>query len=189
VSKLSGFAAVQSFTRAFRLADGVSPGEYRKESEKRMYDVTIRIIPAVTALTYEHIGPYMKIGRAFDRLHTWFVAHDALNRVARMIALYYDDPMAVPEDQLRSRAGIVLTGGEPLETPFEPVTIHGGTYAVLRHKGPYAELARAYQWLYGEWLPKSGRDAADAPVFEEYLNTPQNAAPSELLTDICLPLQ
>jgi len=38
-------------------------------------------------------------------------------------------------------------------------------------------------------LPKCGREAADAPPLEEYLNTPRDVGPTELLTDICVPLR
>jgi AraC family transcriptional regulator len=59
---------------------------------------------------------------------------------------------------------------------------------VLRFRGPYATMRAAYQWLYGEWLVQSGAQPADAPVFEEYLNSPRDTAPNDLLTDIHLPL-
>ena len=75
-----------------------------------------------------------------------------------------------------------------VEAPLEYAQIAGGQYAVLRHKGPYADMKAAYQWLY-EWLPQSGREAANVPAFEEYLNTPRDTAPAELLTDIFLPLK
>jgi AraC family transcriptional regulator len=42
--------------------------------------------------------------------------------------------------------------------------------------------------LYGTWLVQSVREAADAPVFEEYLNSPKDTAPADLITEICLPL-
>jgi len=35
---------------------------------------------------------------------------------------------------------------------------------------------------------RAGVTAADAPVFEEYLNNPKETAPANLLTDICLPV-
>ena len=35
---------------------------------------------------------------------------------------------------------------------------------------------------YGDWLMRSGREAADAPVFEEYLNNPRDTAPADLPT-------
>ena len=47
----------------------------------------------------------------------------------------------------------------------------------------------AYEWLYGTWLPQSGRDPGDAPCLEEYLNSPRDTAPTELLSDIYLPLR
>ena len=53
--------------------------------------------------------------------------------------------------------------------------------------GPYADMRAAYQWLYGTWLLQSGREIADAPILEEYLNNPRDTPPTELLTDICLP--
>ena len=50
-------------------------------------------------------------------------------------------------------------------------------------------MRAAYEWLYGTWLVQSGREAADAPVFEEYLNSPKTTAPAKLVTEICLPLR
>ena len=64
----------------------------------------------------------------------------------------------------------------------------GGRHAVLVHKGPYAELHKAYNWLFGTWLPASGEEPADRPCFEEYLNDPQQVPPEEWLTAINLPL-
>ncbi|MHC2297411.1 DNA gyrase inhibitor GyrI [Rhizobium mongolense] len=78
-----------------------------------------------------------------------------------------------------------LAGQEP---PFERQTIDGGEYAVLRHNGPYADMHKAYQWLYAEWLPKSGRQIKDSVMFEEYLNNPRDVPPTDLLTDIYMPL-
>lgn len=75
--------------------------------------------------------------------------------------------------------------GQP---PLEPFTLGGGLCAVLRHQGPYATMRAAYQWLYGQWLVQSGFEAADSPVFKEYLNNPRDTPPAQLLSDIYLPL-
>jgi len=40
----------------------------------------------------------------------------------------------------------------------------------------------------GALLRLSGHEAADLPVFEDYLNNPRDTAPADLLTDIYLPL-
>ncbi len=154
-----------------------------------MYDVSIRTFPPRRAVTLEHVGPYMEISRAFDRLSGWLGTRGLFPKVSGMIALYYDDPSVTPADQLHARAGFVLAGDITAEAPVSIIDVPGGDYAVLRHKGAYADMKPAYDWLYGQWLPKSGREPADAPAIEEYLNTPMNAAPTELLTDICIPLR
>jgi AraC family transcriptional regulator len=94
----------------------------------------------------------------------------------------------VPEKHLCSRAGLSLPEGLQAQPPLVPFMLGGGPCAVLRHRGPYATMRAAYQWLYGRWLVQSGLEAADLPVFEEYLNNPRNTAPADLLTDIFLPL-
>jgi AraC family transcriptional regulator len=50
-------------------------------------------------------------------------------------------------------------------------------------------MRAAYDWLFGQWLPSSGREAADAPIFEDYLDSPRDTLPTELRTDIYLPLK
>ena len=60
-----------------------------------------------------------------------------------------------------------------LDGDLRIVEVPGGRHAVLHHRGPYAELNKAYRWLYREWLPKSGEQCADRPIFEEYLNNPR----------------
>jgi AraC family transcriptional regulator len=201
VAEKSGYDSLQSFTRVFKSVYGMPPAQYRKNGshvqfqaqhpgrEPGMYDVTIQAIPGMQALTIRHVGPYMQIGKAFDLLYGRLAACNLLSPGLRTVGIYYDDPAAVAEQELRSRAGVVLTKPMAIEPPLEYADIAAGSYAVLRHKGPYADMKAAYQWLYGVWLAQSGREVADVPVFEEYLNNPRETAPTELLTDICLPLR
>ena len=67
--------------------------------------------------------------------------------------------------------------------------IAGGAYAVTRHVGPYGGFPQTYARLFGEWLPRSGRDARSAPAPEFYRNAPMNTAPQDLITDIYIPLE
>ena len=60
--------------------------------------------------------------------------------------------------------------------------------AAVAHKGPYEELGKTYQQIYGGWLPKSGYHLRDMPAFEQYLNSPQNTKPEDLTTLIHVPL-
>ncbi|MFK3648937.1 GyrI-like domain-containing protein [Lysobacter enzymogenes] len=54
---------------------------------------------------------------------------------------------------------------------------------------PAAAQLRAYDWLFCHWLPASGEEAGDAPVYEEYLNDGRSLPPEQWQTAICLPLK
>jgi AraC family transcriptional regulator len=201
IAQRCGYPNVQSFTRIFSSAYGLSPARYRlqgshtrfrKNSPKGhllMYEVAIKSLPAMRAVTVEHVGSPLEVGRAFDRLFGWLGTRNLIVPGLRSVSIYGDDPSVVPEHQLRILAGVVAEGKLPIDEPLRHTAIAGGSYAVLRHKGPYANMRAAYEWLYGTWLPGSGREAADAPAFEEYLNSPRETAPTELMTEINLPLK
>jgi len=200
VAGKSGYPNLQSFNRIFKSVYGMPPAQYRKDGSHRkfqtlsqgkvgeMYDVTIKEIPKSEAVTVCHQGSYMQVGKAFDRLFGWLAEHELIAPDIRTIGIYYDDPSAVPEADLRARAGALLGKTCKVEAPVEKTVISGGRYAVLTHKGPYADMQAAYDWFFGEWLPQSGKEAANAPVFEEYLNNPRDTAPADLVTEIYMPL-
>jgi AraC family transcriptional regulator len=201
IASKTGYENLQSFTHIFNSVYGMPPAQYRKrgshtrfQPEQReriiaMYEVAIKTVPKMTVLTVEHTGSYMEIGKAFETLYGWMGSRNLIRPDMRSVGIYFDDPTSVPEEQLRSAAGIVANQSFSVESPLKYKEISAGTYAMLQHKGPYADMRAAYLWLYGEWLPKSGREAADAPIFEEYLNSPRDTAPTELMTDIYLPLK
>ncbi len=105
-----------------------------------------------------------------------------------MIGVHYDDPNVVKEPDLRSHAGLIIADSNPLPDTLDDVQLDAGECAVLHYKGPYTAIKVAYDFLYGDWLPKSGREPADAPPYEMYLNDPSQVDESELLTDIVLRL-
>lgn len=199
----AGYGSLAAFSRSFKESYGMTPSDYRKAGSHThfkpsqtaregaaMPDVTIRHIPAARMAVVPHRGSYMEIGKAFETLFGTLGARGLLRPGLCMKGIYYSDPTSVPEAELRSAAGILLPDADfPVAPPLEHAELRGGDYAVLRHKGPYTDMRPAYDWLYGEWLVQSGREAADAPCFEDYLNNPREVAPSELLTDICLPLK
>lgn len=154
-----------------------------------MFDVSIRDLGPLRLAAMPHQGAYLGIGRAFDALFATLGARNLIGPGLRMAAVYPDDPTVVPEPELRAWAGVIVADDFPVADPLQVVAITGGPHAVLRHRGPYPDMKAAYDWLFGEWLVGSGREAADAPVFETYLNSPQDTRPADLLTDIHLPLR
>ena len=68
------------------------------------------------------------------------------------------------------------------------LTLAAGDCAVGVHRGPYQALKGSYQWLFGQWLPSSGREAADVPCYDVYVNDARTTPDAELETHICVPL-
>ena len=201
IATQAGYGSVAAFTRAFGKAYGVSPAAYREQGrvvslsppnkgqEFDMYDVTIREIPPLRLAAINHTGAYMNIGSCFDRLIVWAGPRQLTGPDTRMIGVYYDDPGSVAEEALRSQAAMTIPDDFTPDGEVELVELPGGRAAVIRHTGPYAELERAYSWLYGDWLPTSGETPADTPPYEDYLNDPREVQPSELVTEIIIPLE
>lgn len=204
ITKGSGYGSLSSFTRAFSEAYGMPPARYRDQGSHLQFKLTIenagsnlmnnveiKTLPSIEVLAFPHKGSYMDVGKAFEKLFTWVGIRGLMGPEIRSLGIYIDDPDSVAEVDLNSKACVVLPDMQALdiESPLEKVTLAGGEYAVLRHKGPYAEMRSVYNWLYGQWLPNSGHEVADAPVFEDYLNNPREVAATELLTDIYLPLK
>ncbi|WP_328702875.1 AraC family transcriptional regulator [Arenibaculum pallidiluteum] len=205
IARGAGYGDTVAFTRAFRSAYGVPPAAYRQRRRLAvlhgqeihpMYRVEFREMAPLRLAAIRHVGPYIGIGPCFDRLGAWAEARNITRGDARMVGIYHDDPGSVPAAALRSDAGVTLDAAAEAavaaecadDGPIRLLTLDGGRHAVILHRGPYAELERAYRWLYQDWLPGSGEEAADRPCFEVYLNSPRSLPPADWLTEIHLPL-
>jgi AraC family transcriptional regulator len=190
VADRAGYGSQAAFTRAFRSAYGAPPAAYRASTGAGvLHPVERRESPDVAVLALRHDGAYEEIGTAFERLNATAVGRGWLGPASRYFGLYYADPAAVPAALLRSDACLSAPAGVTGDGDLRPLTIAGGRYAVLLHVGPYAELHAAYTWLYRDWLPASGEETDGRPCVEEYLNDPRRVPPSELRTEIWLPIQ
>lgn len=201
IARRASYGSVAAFTRAFGGVYGVTPARYRQqgrlvmpdtlasEQEIPMQSVSIADRSPIRLAALPHQGSYMEIGTTFERLMAWAAPRGLIGSTTRSFGIYYDDPDAVPAAKLRSEATLSIPDDmTKVDAPARIVTLAGGRHAVLRHKGPYAELESVYRWLYKEWLPRSGEEPDDRPCFEEYLNNPRDLPPADWLTDICLPL-
>ncbi len=200
VAKRAGYPNVQSFTRLFKAQLGMAPAAYRaggghtkfehkpKPGEDKMYDVAFRKSGNIRVAAIPHKGDYMEVGRAFETLFGTLYAQNLFSPDMRMIGIYFDDPDLMPVDELRSMACMSVPEDFDMRPPLQEMRLESGDYAVLTHKGPYADMPKAYRWFFGDWLNVSGREVADKPSFELYLNNPRDVAPSELLSEIWMPL-
>ncbi len=152
-------------------------------------NVEITNQPELHAVAVHHVGPYNRISEAFGKLGD--IAHPAgiIGPDTTMIAIYHDDPETTPEDELESDAALVIPPTVPVPKGLTEITIPAGRYARTTHVGPYEKLPDAWARLMGDWLPRSGHRVGDGVSYEVYRNTPGNAAPDELITELYVPLR
>lgn len=159
-----------------------------------MFPVEIITAPSRRLAAMAHKGPYLEIGNAFQKVAGVFTARNLWPQAQGMLGIYYDDPTTVAAQDLNIlqvfRHFKIIPHDHPRVAVqiLQDVRVPDGRMAVMHYKGPYAGLNAAYEYMYGEWLPNSGKEFRDAPGFEVYLNDPMDTAPDDLLTDICVPL-
>ena len=199
----AGFTGTEVFSRAFLRSYGTTPSRFRNDGraassgssmmscgsglaspvrEAPGWPVRVEARCGYRLAVSEHRGSYMDIGRAFSRVR------DRVGSGSLMVAIYEDDPDAVPPADLRSAAGTVVDPGTRIPHDLAERLVPAGRYAIMRYVGPYSSMHVAYLWLYGQWLPSSGEEPRDHPVIEEYLTDPATTPPVHAVTDILLPL-
>lgn len=153
-----------------------------------MVEYDIREQAPVRLAALPHRGAYQDIGRAFQEVAAIFSARGLWSQAGPMVGVYHSDPSSVAEADLRSHAGVQVDAAFEMPDVLEEVILPGGPHAVMLYVGPYAGLPAAWDALYGQALPASGRMPAEHASFEVYLNDPTTVAPEALQTEICVPL-
>jgi AraC family transcriptional regulator len=199
----AGYQAHEAFSRAFRQMFGVSPTQFRAGQrdpvpyEENTMVPTASVPPREVRVTQaaprrvaflRHVGPYQNVGPLFDQLFALAGPKGWVRPPFEVLGVCWDDPEITAPDKLRYDACLTVPDVAQADDKLGIQTIEGGDYAVLTHRGSYATLGDSYKWLYGVWLPSSGREPRNAPPFEAYLNSCKDVAEENLLTEIHLPL-
>ena len=213
----AGYESHEAFTRAFKVKMGRTPSQFRSQSStfpplksrSRVHfrlgeainrfeplipgedtmEVEIRSIEPARVAFVRHIGPYGECGGAWEKLCAHLGKKGLLGPDTQFIGLCHDDPDVTPPDKIRYDACATVSQDFEPEGDIGVQTIAGGEYAMTTHLGPYDKLSETYGRLFGQWLPRSGRECRSAPGLEFYLTDPENTDPEDLVTDIYAPLE
>jgi AraC family transcriptional regulator len=196
-ARRAGYTSQAAFTRAFSTEYGEPPARYRgawreaqdnRETTATDYQVELVTLPTVRAAAIQHRGDYQLTSRVFERLMTIAATTGLLSPRTRTIGIYHDDPVAVPQAELRATVCITVADDWVPSGELGETRIEGGRYARIVHLGPYPELKSAYDWLYQTWLPSSTEEPRNLPCLEEYLNDARQVAAKDLATAVMMPL-
>lgn len=202
----AGFESPEAFSRAFKQAFGQSPSQFRKSplwqpwserfrlpprERREKMDVKIVDFAETQVAVLAHRGSPQKVNDSALVFIEWR-KQSGLSPVktSRTFGVAYDDPERTDPERFRFDICGEVSGPVP-ENPQGVVTgvIPGGRCALVRHLGSHDRIGDSVYPLYRQWLPESGEELRDFPLFFQYLNLFPEVAEHELVTDIYLPLK
>lgn len=153
-----------------------------------MAEVELKTIDPKTVMSLAFEGSYAQTTDRLDELMAWLlrVGHPFSDRP---FAIYYDDPVEVPEEDLSAEVCL------PIEEACEPAegvkrkTVPGGEFACVLHEGPYSGLDDAYDEVFN-WLEENSYEFAEEMGTREVFHRLSGEVESsdELLTEVQIPI-
>jgi len=191
-----------SLSKAFRKHFGLSPMEYRKQfrltGENGQNDVQLDLQPQIKRMSSLPII-YLQVGNAYNNLKVYrdlwkrlinFAQENKLTDSSNtFISVSLDEPSITKPEQCRFYLGITVDNTFKPSGAFGSMEIHGGLYAIFRHKGSHSLLPALYRYIYLNWFPAVSYRQSEPLTFESYITTPREVPESDLLTEIYIPIE
>jgi AraC family transcriptional regulator len=204
----SGYESHEAFSRAFKKLFGQSPSSFREQpawerwlstqeplSTARVRPssavaVEIVVFPETRVAVLEHRGAPDLLGESIRRFIEWRKRNKLSPRTSATFNIVYDDPEGTPPEEYRFDlcAAIRTPVAENASGVIEKV-IPGGRCAFVRHVGTEEALFQAVAYLYATWLPASGEEPRDFPLFLRRVQLFPDVPEHEAVTEIFLPLR
>ncbi|TAM96961.1 MAG: helix-turn-helix domain-containing protein [Rhizobiaceae bacterium] len=210
----AGYDAPDAFARAFRQRFKQSPSSFRKspdwapwfaafgplDSARNMLmqiiftpeDVTISDVPSMPVAIMEHRGERATLGTTIERFKTWCKAADLSPETGRSSFMVFRSERC-PANPADYSMDLCVGTDRPVEPNAEGMkagVIPGGRCAVLRYPGNTNNLEPAALYLYRDWLPDSGEEARDFPIYCRRRLAPIPEVPAhEAIVELFLPLK
>ena len=209
----AGFENPESFSRAFKYTFGLSPSEFRKdpvwvdwhvhfqfpgrETQQRMEKMDVKIINVapIKVAVLEHRGEPLRVNKTVETFIEWRIASGLSDYATQgTYGVPYNDPHTTQGEDFRFDVCGELNTEANGQVPDNPQgvigkTLPGGRCAVVRHVGAYDRISDSVYYLYRQWLPQSGEELRDFPVYFRYLQLDEQLPEHALQTDVLLPLK
>jgi len=207
----AGYDAPDAFARAFRQRFGQSPSSFRNspdwepwlaafgplDSARRKLmktftsdDVTIRDVPPTRVAIMEHRGSPVALGATIQRFIAWRKKAGLHPSTSPTFNVWRSERRpASPADY---STDLCVGTDQPIEANGEHIKageIPGGRCAVLRVVGNTDNLEPAALYLYRDWLPASGEEARDFPLYCQRLSLFPEVPEHEAVAEVFLPLK
>lgn len=208
----AGYKAPDAFARAFRRRFGQSPSSFRKSPDWESWlaafepldnarsklmqksfttdDVMIRNVLPTPVAIMEHRGSPTKLGATIKRFVAWRTAAGLHPKKNPTFTVWHSERR--PESPADYSVDLCVGTDQPVEADGEQIKIGeipGGRCAVLRVVGNTDNLEAAALYLYRDWLPASGEEVRDFPIYCQRLSFFPEVAEHEAVAELLLPLR
>jgi AraC family transcriptional regulator len=208
----SGYAAPEAFSRAFKQCIGQTPSTFRKFPQWMSWHATYQSIgetrnmhmkPFITSeqirivetkdtrvAALEHRGDPALIGNSIRAFIGWRKQAGLPPRTSATFNILYDNPVGTPPGSFRlDICAATERGLAPNNLGIVAKVIPSGRCAVLRHIGSEDSFGDAIAFLCRDWLPRSGEEPRDFPLYCQRVSFFPDVPEREAVTDIYLPLR
>ena len=206
------YESPEAFARAFKKTTGQTPSEFKQQPDWAAWDaalgpvrdlrrqhmkreieakqVEIVVFGETKVGVLEHRGDPRRIGDTIRTFIEWRRETHLPPGVSATFNLLYGDPATTPPDEFRLDLCAAVKG-DVAPNAFGVIggTIPRGRCAVLRHVGSGDTFGATFKYLYSEWLPRSGEEPRDFPLFLRRVRFFPDVPEHEAVTDVYLPLK
>jgi AraC family transcriptional regulator len=211
ISMDAGYEAPEAFARAFRQRLGQAPTEFRNAPEWKPWlaafepltkarttymekaftaeQVKIVDVPAIDIALMEHHGEPEQLRTAIQRFIAWRKAAGFGRKTSATFTIFRTPEPDGPEDFY---VDLCAATDRPIlanDDGVVPGVIPDGRCALLRVIGSSDDMGPAATYLYREWLPASGEETRDFPLYCQRMSFFPDVPEHEAVTDLYLPLR
>lgn len=195
IAHMCGYSSQTSFIRAFKQRFAQTPKEWRNGGFKKYSKEILATcpFPSTTNFLLKKIEPkivkyklgtlyyirqygYIKEGieQSWQKLQAWIYTNNI--KKYELVALYHDNPVVTPLHECFYIAAVMPKEKLNLKrTNLPSFELKDGLCALFDIEGVHGDILKFLQWIYQEWLPKSGFETTTSPAFtifkeNHYLN-------------------
>ncbi len=160
------------------------------KAQYRLDAVKIVAFEATQVAALEYRGDARSMGNAIHTFIEWRKQNHLPPKVSATFTIVHHHPAAGEEGECHYELCAATELGVP-ENPIGIVekVIPAGRCALLRHIGSEDPLGESVSFLYSQWLPQSGEELRDFPLYFQRVRFFPDVPEHEAVTDIFLPLR
>lgn len=145
--------------------------------------------PETKIAVIEHLGSPDLEYESVKKLVSWRIDNKLPpSEIHRSYGIHYNNPQQVAASEYRVDLCVSVTQ-DVTDNKFNILNkiIPVLRCAKVRHYGSRINVSAA-QYLYEHWLPESGEQCAEFPVFFHYVNVGPEIKEEDMVTDVYLPI-